>query len=716
MLAIQRNLIPMRATLRVLLLSFVTLFALPKTADASHIVALEITYRWTGVANQYEVTLNLYRDMSGINAPASINMAYTSSCNTGGSQNFPGTNLGQLSTLGFCADASQTNLDVEKHVYTGIIDLPTRCTDWVFSWSTCCRNPLIDNVDNPGGASSYIKAELDNSIWDHSSMTFDNPPVNYICANRDFYIDHAPRETESDSMRFEFTSALEAANDPVTYNWPNTQVNPLPTHNGITIDERTSVMHFMPSSVFIAQMAIEAEEYRFDSTAGIWRRIGSVTRDFQYSVEAQCVPEDISWGTQSNGAPQVQSAKCGDSTLVIVVDDSIQCGSISPDGSDFRIVATDGSQMAIVSAEAINCKNGITDSILIHLVMPIQPQTGYYIYPKVGFDGNVLLSKCGIDYPEFDSSFISLGECYFFDVDLFNVTVVNDEHVELIWKVPVDSTGNFNYNTLFTNYQIRRSIGLPGPYVPIANNIVKDDTTYQDLFLPPNVTVDSASFAYEIRMTYKGGTVATDYTQRVATMLLTAEINQQDTNKWVVSWTPYNNWSNAYNVFFREKNEPWGSPIATTLTTAIQLERPLTEGDYQIKVETASPNGQFVSESNWYEERINAKTESLCMPNVFTPGGEYPYFNAIPEGGMTSLFNISEECVIGESSWLEEFTGEIYNRWGQLVYSWTDYSTLEAGWDGANAADGTYFYIVKAVGVNGKPFEQNGSFQLIRNK
>ena len=56
------------------------------------------------------------------------------------------------------------------------------------------------------------------------------------------------------------------------------------------------------------------------------------------------------------------------------------------------------------------------------------------------------------------------------------------------------------------------------------------------------------------------------------------------------------------------------------------------------------------------------------------------------------------------------------NRWGQVVYQ---FNTLEAGWigrtvSGLEAAEGTYFYIIDAVGADGETHNYQGPFQLIR--
>ena len=85
--------------------------------------------------------------------------------------------------------------------------------------------------------------------------------------------------------------------------------------------------------------------------------------------------------------------------------------------------------------------------------------------------------------------------------------------------------------------------------------------------------------------------------------------------------------------------------------------------------------------------------------NVFTPNGDgtndYFSFN---EYGMTS------------------FEALIYNRWGELVYSW---KTLNQDWngrglDGEELPEGVYYYVLNATGEDGYSYTKKGSITLLR--
>jgi gliding motility-associated-like protein len=91
----------------------------------------------------------------------------------------------------------------------------------------------------------------------------------------------------------------------------------------------------------------------------------------------------------------------------------------------------------------------------------------------------------------------------------------------------------------------------------------------------------------------------------------------------------------------------------------------------------------------------------ITVPNVFTPNGD----------GVNDEFSLL-------TTNLTEITCQIFDRWGVKMYD----VTTEQGninWDGKNFSNkdvpvGTYFYILKAKGKDGKDYEQKGTISLYR--
>ncbi|MBK7181529.1 MAG: gliding motility-associated C-terminal domain-containing protein [Bacteroidetes bacterium] len=85
---------------------------------------------------------------------------------------------------------------------------------------------------------------------------------------------------------------------------------------------------------------------------------------------------------------------------------------------------------------------------------------------------------------------------------------------------------------------------------------------------------------------------------------------------------------------------------------------------------------------------------ALFIPNVFTPGGQNPTF-AVTGVGIT------------------EYSIQIFDRWGLKLF---ESGNINSSWTGDNSNDGTYFYLIKAKGIEGKEFDEKGYLQLIRGK
>jgi gliding motility-associated-like protein len=93
---------------------------------------------------------------------------------------------------------------------------------------------------------------------------------------------------------------------------------------------------------------------------------------------------------------------------------------------------------------------------------------------------------------------------------------------------------------------------------------------------------------------------------------------------------------------------------------------------------------------------INAQTNDIEIPNVFTPNGD-KVNDLFKVDGLTSNWDLS-----------------IYDRWGTLVFA-TDRAEV-TGWDGHNilgmeVVTGVYFYILKQ---NGTEESYNGTVSLFR--
>ena len=137
-----------------------------------------------------------------------------------------------------------------------------------------------------------------------------------------------------------------------------------------------------------------------------------------------------------------------------------------------------------------------------------------------------------------------------------------------------------------------------------------------------------------------------------------------------------------------ERNRPTSQEIVTRNDKDIRytFSEP---GSY--RVVCAVNNAICASDS--MEVTVAVAESYLAVPNVFTPNGD----------GKNDEFRVAYRS-------LRDFHIWVYNRWGKLVYESTDPAK---GWDGningRPAAEGAYFYVVRAMGTDAA---KNASFMM----
>lgn len=105
-------------------------------------------------------------------------------------------------------------------------------------------------------------------------------------------------------------------------------------------------------------------------------------------------------------------------------------------------------------------------------------------------------------------------------------------------------------------------------------------------------------------------------------------------------------------------------------------------------------------------------TSTITIPNVITPNGD----------GLNDMFPIdpvTSEFFPFLIRNIYDFKGEIFNRWGEKVFQWTQ---PLGGWDGRSTSGlvlngGTYYYVITAKGIDGDSitdYKFNGVVTLIK--
>lgn len=389
----------------------------------SHAVGADVTYTYVG-PNQYLVTVRFYRDCAGITASTSVTVGYESSCFTGGSvtlNQVPGTGLEIPPSPCLPSVTSTCNggsgYGVQEYIYQGLVTLAGPCADWTFSFTMCCRNAQITTVVDPDFYNLYVESTLDNfNFPTNSSPVFANIPVTQFCVGNQFYYNQIATDIDGDSLVFSLVDALDAAGTPLPYQAGYGPLQPIASSTPITIDPNTGTISFTPSMIQVGVIAVLCEEFR----NGV--KIGEVRRDIQMNVVGGCIGSAPAFAdpVDPNGNPATfYTASCGDTSVWIILNDPIQCGSVVP--TDIRILTPQGQLNPVLSATPWNCVNGQTDSILVSFFYPLSAGTTL-AFTKVGFDNNTFLSECGVQMPEYDSIAFNVVDPGIFNTETIDVS------------------------------------------------------------------------------------------------------------------------------------------------------------------------------------------------------------------------------------------------------------------------------------------------------
>jgi gliding motility-associated-like protein len=95
----------------------------------------------------------------------------------------------------------------------------------------------------------------------------------------------------------------------------------------------------------------------------------------------------------------------------------------------------------------------------------------------------------------------------------------------------------------------------------------------------------------------------------------------------------------------------------------------------------------------------NLDSNQIIIPAEFSPNGD----------------NVEDSFIIKASN-VTNFNCEIFNRWGELIYKW---SNINSGWDGKNkrgkiCSNGTYYYLLSCTDKTGNPISKKGFVRLIK--
>ena len=242
------------------------LLALCTQAGASHLMGGEITAKQISGLD-YEITLTLYRDVSGVNLQntASVELRDTARL------------VLQTLSLDTFSVRKQVGIPygIDIYTYRDTITFSSAGT-YILSYGSCCRNILV-NASNGG---TYLETRvLVNPTNGNSSPIFHAPPTNFARNLTTWSYNPAPLDLDGDSLAWEIAAPWQSLSPGMTPQNLTNWVLPISTSTGpFVMDSVTGQITWTPNMLGNHAFAIQVKEYR----NGVL--IGELRRDLQIIV------------------------------------------------------------------------------------------------------------------------------------------------------------------------------------------------------------------------------------------------------------------------------------------------------------------------------------------------------------------------------------------------------------------------------------------------
>lgn len=293
----------MKTYLRYSLLCFLLFFCAFRQSYATHIVGGELEMVFVN-GNNYRFNMVMYFDavngnVGAIDPSARIHIFQKS--NNRYIQSFDLPRVSDVQVAYTNPACARGNLSTRKIGYSFLANLNPNTYNapggYYVVWERCCRNGIINNITNPGGAGQTFYLEfpplLVNGTRFINSTPSLNPPLSdYACVNQNFFFDFKGSDIDGDELRYSLSHPLNGsstANDPAPQNpvpAPYTLVNfigglgvnnMIPGNPPLNIS-RQGIVTLRASRTGLHVFAVKCEEFR----NGV--KIGEMRRDFQLLV------------------------------------------------------------------------------------------------------------------------------------------------------------------------------------------------------------------------------------------------------------------------------------------------------------------------------------------------------------------------------------------------------------------------------------------------
>ena len=372
---------------RAVLLVVILLNAFCVELYASHIMGGEITWTCQG-GGQFIFKMKLYRDCNGVSFGTNLDLnvdnhpvigkipvVLVSSTDISPVCNGIGPSISCAAAQaqpGFPNAAVPIAGAVQEFIYESapiLLNGPPPAQGWIFSYTTCCRNPTITNLNNPAATGFTIRAVMypfnatnTNPCYDNSPEFLESPKT-IICTGYPFSYNHNAVDAEQDSLAYSWASSLgdTLAGNPawnpgvspmnVSYapgfsaNSPMPGVNLDPNNIPATINPLTGEITYtsFTQGNFITCVKVEA-----------WK-CGQLVAEIYREMQVVLLP------CGSNGPPVVPPPLNGGTTF----SDTVVAGTLvnfTLSGTDFDLLPNNNPQTLTITASGNQFGTGFTNA------------------------------------------------------------------------------------------------------------------------------------------------------------------------------------------------------------------------------------------------------------------------------------------------------------------------------------------------------------------
>lgn len=392
------------------------------SADATHLLGGDISYHYVDtVQNGYLIRVRLFRDPDGISVPTmSLTLQEESSCfaNRNHTVPFVGLETRPLSGIA-CVDTNLTNFkSIEIYTYERVVVLPGLCSDFTFSYSTCCRPNNLDNLLSSSSQDFFISATFNNIYPNLVSPVWYDDGAIALCVGLENNWPLSYDYTHQDSLRFVLTAPRTNATTNSVYAGSYTASQPMTSMQGTQfhLDEATGDITVTPGAMEYVAVVLTAETYRFDSLFFTWVKTGSSPKEMAYIVKSQC---DTTKLFPTFDQSTIDSVACNSKKITLRLPGFVRSNSISPNLGEFALYGPDNQRIPITGIRFLDAfQPRRAQNIELEVLDSLYLNGAYHIQLRAGSNQNTLISICGKEYPILDSVSFEIS-----DVNCGNIAV-----------------------------------------------------------------------------------------------------------------------------------------------------------------------------------------------------------------------------------------------------------------------------------------------------